>query len=199
MQGTVGRAWASSMPKATIAHVQFIYICADCQSSLQTSCFLNRSSLCSAVSKSRRALSLSHLRWSLLSLSSTANSEVSGEETRCSFEFCTIHTVNYKSKTNTEQSGSTRLYGQYIDFQSTSRVILEALHSSCDQAWCMGDGCMIMIIVIHIWNLPPVPSLRLTPIIRSNNNGVAIGSLWVCLYLSFQWDVVSGCSLYEYS
>ena len=49
--------------------------------------FFNHSSLCSAVSssESQHALSLSRLHWSLLSLSSTANSEVSREETRWSF------------------------------------------------------------------------------------------------------------------
>ena len=47
--------------------------------------FLNRSSLCPTASESHCALFLSHLCWSLLSLSSTANSKISGEETRWSF------------------------------------------------------------------------------------------------------------------
>ena len=130
--------------------------------------FLNRSSLCPTASESHRALFLSHLRWSLLSLSSTANSEISGEETRWSFiKF--IHVLwTTKARLTPKQSGSTRFSGQYINLQSTSLSILEALHTSCDQAWRVGDSCTIMIIIITN-NLPLVPSMwgsfRLTPII----------------------------------
>ena len=62
--------------------------------------FLNRSSLCSAVSESWHALSLFRLRWSLLSLSHWPL--VRRLAKRRHVLFHKIHTVNYKSKTNTE-------------------------------------------------------------------------------------------------
>ena len=69
-----------------------------------------------------------------LSLSSTVNSEVSGEETLLQIT---------KARLTPKQSGSTRLSGQYIDFQSTSHAILETLHTSCDQAQRAGDSLAV--------------------------------------------------------
>ena len=82
--------------------------------------------LCSAVSESWHALSLSHLCWSPLS-------HPEGTDTLI---FCKIHTVNYKSKTNTK----TCTVWQYKTFW-------EALRTSCDQVQCAGDIRMIIIII----------------------------------------------------
>ena len=80
--------------------------------------FLNRSSLCSTV-QSHDVPSPSLACVEAFSLSSTTNSEVSGEETHCSFVELILWTT--KARLTPKPSGSTRLSGQYINFILRSR------------------------------------------------------------------------------
>ena len=111
-------------------------------------CFFNRSSLCSAVSESRRALSLSRLRWGLFSLSHPLLIWRLAERRHVALSqnsYCELH--DYKSKTNTET------VWQYKTFRAVYRLplaVTEALHTSCDQPWRTGDGRTIIVLMIII-------------------------------------------------
>ena len=120
------------MPRATIAHAHFVYTRAHlhflprCRSP-SFALFYNRSSLCSASCLRVTSCPLPPALKPSLSLS-TNNSEVSGEETRC--------TVNYKNKTNT------KTVRQYIDLdvdilcptKRGARVILLRSRKPCTPA-----------------------------------------------------------------
>ena len=125
MQGIAGRARASSMPRATIAHAQFV--CRGVE--VPHSPFFTTVPPFVPLSQSHGVSSPSPACVEAFSLYlCTANSEVRGEETRC--------TVNYKSKTNT------KTLQQYIDLdvdilcatKRGARVILLRLRKPCTPA-----------------------------------------------------------------